>query len=85
MVKLILEQAQAYSEGLMRWMASGGITQGDMQEERMVYNLLAFLIGNPVRKTVNSKFNGMFFEELCLCFYLPNFGNGALVDNHNDE
>ena len=41
MKKLILEQVQAYGEGLMRWVESGEISMGDILEGKkfIVYSL----------------------------------------------
>lgn len=75
MRKLTLEQAQGYGEGLMRWIESGEVTMDDMLEGREVHRLLACLIENPHKDSIDSNFNGMSFKEL------SRYLNMAILDN----
>lgn len=75
MIKLTLEQVQAYGEGLMRWVGSGEISMGDMLEGKKAYRLLACLVGDPRKEVVDSNFNGMSFKELCRYLNVTNISN----------
>lgn len=75
MIKLTLEQVQAYGEGLMRWVESGEISMGDMLEGKKAYRLLACLVGDPRKEVVDSNFNGMSCEELCRYLNVTNISN----------
>ena len=75
MIKLTLEQVQAYGEGLMRWVGPGEISMGDMLEGKKAYRLLACLVGDPRKEVVDSNFNGMSFKELCRYLNVTNISN----------
>lgn len=81
MMKLTLEQVQAYGEGLMRWIESGEISMGDMLEGKKAYRLLACLWEDSSREFIDSNFNGMSFKELCRYLNVTNIGNEPLGDN----
>lgn len=78
MRKLTLEQTQSFGEGLMRWIESGEVTMDDMLEGKKTYRLLACLIENPHKDSVDSNFNGMSFKELSRYLNMANFGNQFL-------
>lgn len=81
MMKLTLEQVQAYGEGLMRWVESGEVTMDDMLEGRKVYRLLVCLIENSLGNSIDSDFNGMSFEGLCGYLNMTNPDNQPLENN----
>lgn len=81
MLKLTLEQVQAYGEGLMRWIESGEISIGDMLEGKKAYCLLVCLWEDSRREFIDSNFNGMSFKELCRYLNVTNIGNEPLGDN----
>ena len=81
MMKLTLEQVQAYGKGLMRWIESGEISMGDMLEGKKAYRLLVGLWEDSRREFIDSNFNGMSFKELCRYLNVTNIGNELLEDN----
>ncbi len=81
MMKLTLEQVQAYGKGLMRWIKSSEISMGDMLEGKKAYRLLVCLWEDTRREVIDSNFNGMSFKELCRYLNMPNIGIEVLEDN----
>lgn len=81
MMKVTLEQAQAYGEGLMRWIEFGEVTMDDMLEGRKVYRLLVCLMENPHRDSIDSNFNGMSFDELSRYLNMANLDNKLFVSH----
>lgn len=78
MRKLTLEQTQGFGKGLMRWIESGVVTMDDMLEGRKIYRLLACLIENPHKDSIDSNFNGMSFQGLSRYLNMANLDNQLL-------